>query len=762
MLAALALLLGHIAGVLAVAPPGRGWAVLAITTALIAMVVGRDRLGVRVMAAALLGFALASEAARDWLERRWPLEAHDERVIVEGEIVTVPTRRGGDVTFDARVRVREPSTLAGDVPLTLRIVWRGAPREVHAHSAWRWLLRARAYPSRASALDLERAWLRDGVHGEGAVVPSPLNQRLAVAPSSIDAARERITRAIQRHVADRDAGALIAALAVGFTGDVSSDQWRVFNATGTTHLVAISGMHVTLFAAVAFFAARRAWGRLPERWRTVDREACALAVGVAASFGYALLAGFSVPTQRTVAMLGTYALARILQRDASWTQTLALALLVVLLIDPMAPLAPGFWLSFVAVVAILLAASGRAPRISTWTAVLVTQVAVAVALLPISAAMFGATSIASLAVNVVAIPAISFLLVPCVLLATVAELSWPGAGGPLWRIAEWFYLVGWPWLVAAADWPHALWRLEPAPSWFVLAGLAAAAALLPWPLRLRVASAVALLPLLSPVDRGVPHGEARVAIISAGQGTAAVIATKAHTIVYDTGDSWGSRGLHAETLLRPRLLAAGRDRIAWWVLPRVTQDRAAGVGRIAASFEIDRLRGGGPWLGALARYEPCRSNAAAEFDGVRFEQWVAADRSGREYCALTVATRGARLMLAGDLNREAEIALVDAARKRAVTLASDVVLVPRRGSAAASSQAWIDAVAPRIAVVTGARADRATSPRAQVLRRWAMSGATVVETQATGMVDIALTNTPSATVVTNSLTKYPFLWRSMR
>jgi len=188
---------------------------------------------------------------------------------------------------------------------------------------------------------------RDGVHLHARVLPSVLNTRLALAAPSIDAVRARIATRIASRVADPDAAGLITALAVGLTDGMSTDQWRVFNATGTTHLVAISGMHVTLFALLAFAAARRLWRLLPGR--ALEREPFALLAGIAAAGGYALLAGFSVPTQRTWLMLAVFAGARLGARPLDAARTWSLALILVLLLDPRAPLAAGFWLSFVAV-----------------------------------------------------------------------------------------------------------------------------------------------------------------------------------------------------------------------------------------------------------------------------------------------------------------------------------------------------------------------------------------------------------------------------
>ena len=192
------------------------------------------------------------------------------------------------------------------------------------------------------------------------MLPSALGRREAAAGPGWAGWRESIAERIRASVVDRDAAALIAGLAVGATADMTREQWRVFGATGTVHLVAISGLHVTMFAWLATVATRRAW-RLARLGRWCDREPLAAAVGLAAASGYALLAGFTVPTQRTLLMLAIWWGARLAGRPQGGLEVIGLALLGVLLFDPLAPLAAGFWLSFAAI-GVLIATDGLAER----------------------------------------------------------------------------------------------------------------------------------------------------------------------------------------------------------------------------------------------------------------------------------------------------------------------------------------------------------------------------------------------------------------
>ncbi len=220
--------------------------------------------------------------------------------------------------------------------------------------------------------DFERQLFRDGVHALGTVTASRVNRIVDAGHAPLTALRERISLHIQERVVDSDAAALIAALAVGDTGNVSREQWRVFNATGTTHLVAISGLHVTLFAVVAFAVARYLW-RYCYRLVRLQRDSFASICAFSAAAAYATLAGLSVPTTRTLIMLGAWLLARSLARVTRPFQPLGIALLAVLLFDSFAPLSAGFWLSFVAMAVIILVSSGRAMPRPLWREALAVQ-----------------------------------------------------------------------------------------------------------------------------------------------------------------------------------------------------------------------------------------------------------------------------------------------------------------------------------------------------------------------------------------------------
>jgi competence protein ComEC len=721
--------------VLLLAAPALPPAWVALPVAAVALVSGmccRHLLLAVAVCGACCGFLFAGYHARDYLAHRWPGGLSDERVIASVVVDSIPARIDSGWSFDATLRIEAPEkspaaayTGWGD-ELRVRLVTRDASFHPRAGERWRLLVALRSPRGRANpgAPDFERHQFRDEVHALGAVIGSGINRRLDFGHHPLDALRERISEHIEAQVADRDAAALIAALAVGDTGRVSREQWRVYNATGTTHLVAISGMHVTLFAVIAFAAARWFWAgtvwvganlpRSPLRraaaWISKwPRETFAAVVGLAAATAYAMLAGLSVPTQRTLIMLGVWLLARSVARASRPFQPFALALLAVLLLDPFAPLSAGFWLSFIAMGAIILTTTGRFLRRPLLLEALSVQAVVTVALLPFSLALFGSVSVIGPAVNLLAIPAMSWVLVPTVL-ASVALLpvSSSASNGVL-AVAAWLHDQGWPWLAAASDVPWALLHASPPWWWYAIAIFALAFALLPWPLLMRFAAAVCVVPLATAIERPLESGQAEVTVLDVGEGTAVVVRTAGHVLVHGTGDSYGTGGRIAETVVAPYLRSVGARAIDRAVLERVST--AAAEGLVALWAEM-------PILQTLVGQAPVDEGDGAAEAGSR-------DDSSTRYCASEPHPwqwDGVTFQFREPDASHACTLSVSAGRGE-VLIQADVTAID-----AAAGGRWL--------VVSGRRAQRSVAKFALLHRE--LEGATVLSTADSGAIRVLL------------------------
>ncbi|MDF3019224.1 MAG: internalization-related competence protein ComEC/Rec2 [Steroidobacteraceae bacterium] len=689
----------------------------------------------------LAGQLLAFAQSYDWQKRRLPEGGSDTRVLAEGRVATIPAREGASLRFDLAADSIEglPATHSGSI---LRVEWRDPHASPRVGERWRLLMRLRPLEETRnfSGFDGGRLAFRQGVHGAGRVLPSAMNDVLELAPASLDTLRARIGSRIRESIADPDAAALVTALSVGLTAGMTRDQWRVFNATGTTHLVAISGLHVTLFAWLMFRGARFLWRRLPAL-HAVAREPFALLSGLAAAGGYSLLAGLSVPTQRTWLMLALYVAARLTARHVDAGRLWSLALVLVLLTDVRAPLAAGFWLSFIAV-GVLLA---LADRWSAWRV----QFAVTLALMPASVAIFSGVSLVGLAVNLIAIPVISLVFVPLVLFGTLVAWWAPALDAPVFDLAARLYEWLWPGLAWCADLDggaiDAFWRVSPPAWWFLAAAPASLVWLCRWPWALRLTAICVLLPLLLPLPDGPVPRSARIEVLDAGNGSAVLVRTRSHLLLFDTGDSWNTRGSRIRQVVMPALDSGSLRRVDVLLMPALNGDRARGAVLLAMERGVGEMSVGGGWPGSgLA--SRCR-NASWHWDGVEFVSHAV----GR-YCLLRISVGEAAVTLSGDLDAAAERALLARA-----SMASELVVIGRQGSETASSREWIENTAPGLAIAAGG-IDGAQSRR-RVLERWRHRGGRILDTHVDGAVVLGLTARGIEIQATARASRFPFHWR---
>ncbi|HET9865012.1 MAG TPA: DNA internalization-related competence protein ComEC/Rec2 [Steroidobacteraceae bacterium] len=749
MTGALSLLAGVLVGLMSTRLPPAAW--LSGAFALVALVwltPLRVAPAPRRLALLLGGMVLACVPLARWAALHVPAREHDERVLLEGRILSVPAHAGGEYAFDAQVslvsRVDRRARLA-------RLRWRvQAPPRVGER--WRLLVRLERADALANfhGFDAARLAFRDGIQLHGRVLPSALNSRLMLAHDSVNTLRARIAVRIAARIADPDAAGLVTALAVGLTGGMSTDQWRVFNATGTTHLVAISGLHVTLFALLAFALARLLWRALPARLG-IGREPFALLTGLTAAGGYALLAGFSVPTQRTWLMLGAFVLARLAARPVGAARTWSLALIAVLLLDPLAPLAAGFWLSFVAVGVILVLETTALRPARGRLRFLGMQFAVMLALAPLTFAVFGGVSLVGVVVNLLAIPVISFVLVPVVLAGVLAAWWAPAFDAIPFGVAAKLYEWLWPGMVWAADLGHATWRTEPQAWWFVLAIPAVLLLMRRWPWGLRLGGVAVLLPLLFVPPR-LPPGGALVHVFDAGRGTAVLIATRRHSLLVDTGDSWNTHGTVAPRVILPALDALGIRRVDVLVLPRLDADRAAGAALLAFERDVGEILVGGGWPATSLPVARCR-DSIRQWGALRLQTFAA--RGAGMRCALRVSVNGHSLLLPGDLDDRAERDLLS--RLPPGALASEVVLLGRQAGAPVSAAKWIEASGAALAIATGGIAQSAA--RSRFLQRWRDAGVRVLDTRVVGGIQFAFGTRDIEALAVARRARYPFLWR---
>jgi len=706
----------------------------------------RRRLWLKIAAAAICGACWTCWRAELLLEQKLDVVFEGRTLEVVGDVVSIPEVSAGSSTqFDLRpltgAHCESATAFSGctSLPRRIRLSWYDARSVVRAGERWRLEVRLRQPKAFANqgGFDYEGQLFREGIGATGYVRSSERNVRLArrgeFAP--VLGARAQIAERIAEVLGDSPASGVIAGLAVGATGSISSDYWSVFGATGTTHLVAISGLHVTMIALCAMALGGVLWRLLPQPAWCARQDFAALCGGVVA-LAYALLAGFSVPTQRTLVMLLVAMGAGVCRRHQPARSVLAAALLAVLIVDPHSALSPGFWLSFVAVAALMLALE-RTTSASPLGEFARTQAVVTVALVPVTLMLFGSVSLIAPLVNVVAIPLFTLGLVPLTLLGVVTGWLAPSAGDSLFVAAAGLFEFAWPLFEQAAQWPGALVHSPKLAPW-LLGSMAVAAlvVLAPVPGRLRVLALFVALPLLFGRNSTLREGELDTDVLDVGQGLAVVLRTRNHVLVYDTGPSFRSGRSAGDFAVVPFLRAHGVSFIDLLVLSHGDSDHAGGAGSLVQALPIGSMRTGDGRVTLAVPTAACSNGETWVWDGAQFEFIHPGDdenwRSNDGSCVLRARSAAGTLLLTGDIELKAEAQLL----RRGADVSADVVVVPHHGSRSSSTQAFVDRVKPRWALISAGHANRWGFPHAAVVERWCRSGAKLLSTDRAGQISI--------------------------
>lgn len=694
-----------------------------------------------------LGLAWAAWRAdvrlADSLDVAW--EGRD--IEVTGVVAGLPqdfshgTRFEFDVNFGSTV---------GTVPQRVMLSWYQGRRDdeqferqpVRPGERWRFTVRLKRPHGNANpgGFDYEAWLLERNIRATGYIRPNPaerLTEMVWQPAYLVERLRYGVRAAFQRTLPEASYpwSGILVALAIGDQKAINGELWATFNRSGVTHLMSISGLHITMVAALFGWLVSFAWRRVPTLTLRLPAQKAGVLAGCIAALAYALIAGFGVPAQRTVYMLLVAALAVWSSRIVAPSRILALALLVVLLFDPWAVLAAGFWLSFGAVAALLYigaarlgAADGWIGRLKTWGAV---QWAATLASLPILLLVFQQFSLVSPLANAVAIPVVSFIVTPLALIGALIPW-WPILSLAHWVMDGLMIFLGW-----CATWP--VWQAPAPPLWAVgVAGLGVAVGLLPRGVPGRWLGAVLIVPAVFwPVGKPAP-GVVWIDVLDVGQGLATVIRTHQHTMIYDPGPLYSAESDAGQRVVVPFLRTLGINRIDMLMVTHRDSDHAGGTASVRAAVEVAELRSSVTGLGG----ERCLAGQTWRWDDVLFEVlhpssdvYETDGKSNHLSCVLRVTAGGRRMLLTSDIEAADEAALL---RRNPDDLGADVMLVPHHGSKTSSTETFLTAVGADEVIVPVGYRSRFGHPKPEVVARYAASGARIWRTDRDGAVRIVL------------------------
>ncbi|WP_158307426.1 DNA internalization-related competence protein ComEC/Rec2 [Methylomonas methanica] len=645
-------------------------------------------------------------------------ELQGKDLAVQGYIVSIPKQTENRTGFDFKLT----NTVPG-VPSKLRLNWYYPSQPIKAGQAWEMTVRLKKPHGRSNpgSFDYE-AWLFANRIGATGYVRSKPEPRPIDATFSVNRylalSRQAVSDRLDNVLPDSGQLGVIKALTIGSQNLISRRQWEVFRLTGIVHLMVISGAHIGLVAAGIFLMVRWLWVRTGVL--AVSPQNIAAVCAWLAALCYAALAGFSVPAQRAVLMLAVGLWALVLQRNIAVTRGLLIALLVVVVFDPLALLSHGFWLSFSAVALLFYVSAGRLGRAGYWRRVGKLHLSMAIGLSPLLLLFFQQISVAAPLANSVAVPLIGLLVMPLCLLAGGMLFCWPAlAYYLLWLVERLLQCLGW-FLQQLADWPLASLSLA-APPWYavILATIGVMLLLAPKGMPCRYLGTFLLLPLFFVKIEKPGYGEFWFTLLDVGQGLAAVVQTERHALVFDTGARYSQQSDMGETVVLPFLRHRNVTTLDGLVISHGDNDHSGGAASVLAAMPVSALYSSVPeWAGRPGGLY-CQAGQGWHWDGVDFKMLSpGTEPFGGENdnsCVLQISNATHRLLLTGDIQQSAEQWLV---AQYGPALASSVLVAPHHGSKTSSSAGFLRQVQPEWVLIPAGYKNRFGFPHATVMRRY--------------------------------------------
>jgi len=572
----------------------------------------------------------------------------------------------------------------------------------------------------------------------GYVRNSPQPEKLADSSlwRGIDVLRQLIADDLTLLLKNSDYTGVIKALTVGERSDITDEQWDVFRKTGVVHLLAISGLHIGLISGLIYFLVLKISANFLIR---APQKVAAISAMLVALF-YSALAGFSLPTQRSLLMLMVVMTAIIWQRNVTVIHVLAIAMLMVLVIDPLAVLSAGFWLSFLAVGIIVYSLGAKLGKSESWINAIKIHWVTALGLSPFLLFYFQQFSVVAPVANFIAVPVISLLIVPlCFTTVLIMGIS-PVLAENILGFIDKILQVLWVILFEMAELPYATISTTKPPVYMLpFAFVGVLWLLAPKGVPARWVGLVLLLPLFFNRHDKPRQGELEMTLLDVGQGLSTVIETANHTLVFDTGAKYSEKYDMGDTVIIPFLKTKGVDDIDVLMISHGDNDHIGGAVSIVEQSRVKSIITSVPRL--LKQYSPirCESGQSWIWDQVYFEilspEKGALMGDNNNSCVLKVKTKQGAILLTGDIEAVAENWLVE---NKANKLASDILISPHHGSKTSSSILFLSHVEPRIVLIASGYKNRFSFPHQEVLTRYDKINAIWMNTADDGAIVIKM------------------------
>ena len=701
------------------------------------------------------GLFASTLAASVQLNHRIQPAYEGKDLLITGRVVEIPDVRPDGTRFRFKVKnawLLNNNNKGESTPINLsgvvRLGWFKNAQSLNADEQWQLRVRLKQ-PSgfvNPAGFDYEK-WLFSQRLGATGYVRASKDaylaqiKRLAESPWwSVNRLRQKIHSRIQNKVEDKQAAGVLSALLVAVRSRLNDRQWQQLQETGTSHLIAISGLHIAVVAGFAYLPVMLIWVLFPGLNERVPLRLAGAITGVVFATAYALLAGFTLPTQRALLMVVIALFGLVSRKHYHASSILAAALLAVLLLDPLAPMSASFWLSFLAVSLILIFIKRQMeqPRFQ----LISLQLVLSLAMLPLTLLFFNSASLIAPLANLIAIPWVSMIIVPVSLLAVLFMPVSAAISGGLLSIAALAINGLFKFLDYLSGWSTGLLSLPQIP-WLLLlmAFVGILFLLLPKGFPGRWLGLLAIVPALLFSPPRPDQNAFKYTLLDVGQGLASVLQTSHHTLVYDTGTRLSDSFDIGKLVLVPYLKSIGLGQIDTLLVSHEDNDHRGGAPALLKAIQVKQIISSEPHIVDGYRITACYKGMKWRWDGVDFEvlspllknKQDSNEKDNNRSCVLRISNSQHSLLLTADIEGKIEKELIKTAKK---AIRVDVLSVPHHGSKTSSSDDFIRATSAPLGIISAGYRNRFHHPAEKIVKRYQKHGVKLLNTSDYGALDI--------------------------
>lgn len=682
--------------------------------------------------ACLLGFSWSAWYTHTLLSWTLPTASEGQPLWVTGTIVSLPVTDVLSTRFELMI---EQTTTR------IRLAWQNPNQALRAGDKWRLQISLKRIHGTQSpgAFDVEAWSLEKGLRASGYVLANKNNALLSRDwyRYPILRLRQILQAKIQTHLPSSSTAPWLMALIIGERAGMAKADWEVLRNTGTNHLMAIAGLHIGIIAGFAHTITQYLWRRLPTLVLLLPAGQAGACAALLVALFYSALSGFSLPTQRACLMLTVYILAHLSRRQTNAWHAWSLALLIVLLLNPLSVLSDSFWLSFGTIALIIYGLSGRLAPSGWWWKWGRSQWVIGLGLVPLSLLLFHQCSIVSFVSNCIAIPWLGLLILPFCLLSSIFLFLAPNIGGFFLVIADKSLAALWIILSWLAQLHFSVWQqIVPTHLLLILTLLGFIMLLLPAGFPGRWLGLVWLMPLILFKSTQPLAGEIWMTMLDVGQGLAVVVQTQNHTLVFDTGPKYAGNMDMGESVVLPYLLTQQTKQIDALILSHGDNDHVGGAQALASALPIKSVYSSVPEKSPTANAQYCIAGITWQWDEVNFTfLHPTADMltlGNDSSCVLRIDNGEQSILLPGDIEKSAEYALL------AKLSATTILIAPHHGSKTSGVSEFIDAVQPRFVLYSVGYRNRYHFPHPSIVQAYRDINAIQLATADKGTIQFRL------------------------